>query len=129
MIGLDTNILLRAVLNDDVVQSPIARGILARLTVEEPGFVSIVTVVEFAWSLRSRYKKPQEAIRAAFEALLRNPTIVFSNRDFVNAAVVTKEHDFADALLHAECRHAGCKTIFTFDSSALRHADFQPAGA
>lgn len=128
MIGLDTNILLRAVLDDDPEQTPVARRILRSLTSEKPGFICTVTVLEFAWTMRARYKKPKEAVRAAFDALLRNPAIVFSNRVIINDAVQDVTLDFADALLRAECENAGCETILTFDKGALVHPRFQPAG-
>jgi predicted nucleic acid-binding protein len=47
MIGLDTNILVRYLTQGDPIQSPMAREIIERrLTEENPGFVSIVAMVE-----------------------------------------------------------------------------------
>ena len=57
MIGLDTNILVRYLTQDDPIQSPKAREIIERrLTEENPGFVSIVAMVETVWVLDRAYK-------------------------------------------------------------------------
>ena len=52
MIGLDTNILVRYLAQDDPLQSPIATEIMeARITEENPGFISAVAMVETVWVL------------------------------------------------------------------------------
>lgn len=129
MIGLDTNLLLRAALNDDPVQSPVARQVFSSLTPERPGFVSLVAILEFAWTLRARLRQPQEAIRKAVYGLWVNPAVVISNRALVGAALLNTRIDFADALLAAENRHAGCTATLTFDKGALADSHFQAAGA
>ena len=66
MIGLDTNVLIRHVTQDDPAQSPRASALIeGRLTEEEPGFVSIVTLAETAWVLDRVYKYPHDQIAAA----------------------------------------------------------------
>jgi predicted nucleic-acid-binding protein len=52
MIGLDTNVLLRYLVQDDPVQSARATEIItSQLTEQEPGFVSLVTILEAVWGL------------------------------------------------------------------------------
>ena len=71
MIGLDTNVLLRYLVQDDPVQSPRATEIITRrLTEEEPGFISLVTILEVVWVLKSLYKRSREEIANAIEMLL-----------------------------------------------------------
>ena len=55
MIGLDTNVLVRYVTQDDPVQSPKASALIESLTTVSPGFVSLVSVVELVWVLQSCY--------------------------------------------------------------------------
>jgi predicted nucleic-acid-binding protein len=56
MIGLDTNILVRYLAEDDPVQSPKAREIIERrLTEADPGFISVVTIAETVWVLDRAY--------------------------------------------------------------------------
>ena len=50
MIGLDTNVLVRYIMQDDARQSLSATKLMESLTVDEPGFVSLVSVVELGWS-------------------------------------------------------------------------------
>jgi predicted nucleic-acid-binding protein len=128
MIGLDSNILLRAALGDDAGQSAVARHIMSSLTPETPGHVSLAVLLEFAWTLRVR-KTPADAVRRAVETLLGNPAILFANREIVSAAVLASHLDFPDAIIAAENRHAGCKFTLTFDQGALADPHFQAAGA
>jgi predicted nucleic-acid-binding protein len=56
MIGLDTNILVRYLVQDDAIQSPRATQIIEhQLTEEQPGFISLVTMVETVWVLDRFY--------------------------------------------------------------------------
>ena len=55
MTGLDTNILIRYLVQDDPIQSPKATAIFGRLTEANPGFVSLVAIVETAWVLERAY--------------------------------------------------------------------------
>ena len=58
MIGLDTNLLLRYLAQDDAIQSPKATQIVEqRLSNEDPGFVSLVTILEIVWVLRRIYNR------------------------------------------------------------------------
>lgn len=129
MIGLDTNVLLRAALNDHPEQSPVARAVISSLTPERPGFLSLVVILEFAWTLRAHYRQPQAAIRKAIYGLWSNPAVVISNRAIVTDAMLNARIDFADGLLAAENQHAGCTATLTFDKGALADPHFQPAGA
>jgi len=58
MIGLDTDVLLRYMVQDDPTQSPKATEIIERRgTKEDPGFVSLVSILEIVWVLGSLYKR------------------------------------------------------------------------
>ena len=52
MIGLDTNVIVRHLADDDPIQSPIAHTCFENLSPDDPGFISIVTMVEVHWVLR-----------------------------------------------------------------------------
>ena len=72
MIGLDTNILVRYLAQDDPVQSPLATDIVEfRLTEENPGFISIVAMVETVWVLDRAYGLADDEIAAALERMLQ----------------------------------------------------------
>lgn len=71
MIGLDTNVLVRYVTQDDPVQSPKASELIESLTSVSPGFVSLVSVVELVWVLQSCYPSAKSDVVTVLETLLR----------------------------------------------------------
>ena len=84
MIGLDTNILVRFLTQDDPAQSAIADDIFAhRLTSQEPGFVSVVAMAEVAWVLQRSYRIPDAAIAAAIERMLQTENLVIEREQEV----------------------------------------------
>ncbi|HEX2555601.1 MAG TPA: type II toxin-antitoxin system VapC family toxin [Microvirga sp.] len=130
MIGLDSNILLRALTEDDPVQTPVAARILTDLTPERPGYVNLLVLAETAWSLARRYKAERETILEAVEGLLESRSIVVAERAAVIAGVElarSGEFDFADALIAVLNRQAGCDTTLTFDAKASKTSLFTPA--
>lgn len=123
MIGLDTNILLRAVLNDDPVQSPAARRLLQGLGSERQGFVNIPVLMEFFWVLRSRYRLPQARLAASIRDLLEVEHLEFEALDVLGRALTMYEGgiaDFPDAIIAMRNRELGTTTTFTFDERAAR---------
>ncbi|MGL5909154.1 MAG: PIN domain-containing protein, partial [Phycicoccus sp.] len=56
MIGLDTNVVVRYLVQDDPDQSAVASTLVDGLTDTDPGYLSLVTVVEIYWVLRRAYR-------------------------------------------------------------------------
>ena len=76
MIGLDTNVLLRYLVQDHPVQSSCATEIITRrLTEEEPGFVSLVTILEVVWVLKNLYKRSRQEVANDIEMVLAADTL------------------------------------------------------
>ena len=129
MIGLDTNILVRYLAQDDPVQSPRATDLIEfRLTGENPGFISIVAMVETVWVLDRAYGLADDEIATALERLLQADTLMVENEQEVFTAMIAlKEGDgsFADALIGALGVKAGCARTLTFDKTALKLPGFQ----
>ena len=72
MMGLDTNVLLRYLAQDDPRQSRRATEIVERrLTEQEPGFVSLVTILEVAWVLKSLFKRSRHEIAERYRDAAR----------------------------------------------------------
>jgi predicted nucleic-acid-binding protein len=128
MIGLDTNILVRYLVQDDAVQSPQATEIVERrLTEREPGYVSVVAMAETVWVLQRTYRLGNPAIAAIVEGLLRTDVLVIESEQEVFAAMIALKDgrgSFADALIGALDTKAGCSRTLTFDQSALRLPGF-----
>jgi predicted nucleic-acid-binding protein len=129
MIGLDTNILVRYLAQDDPVQSAKATGIIEkRLTEEEPGFISLVTIAETVWVLERLYDQSPQEIAQQIERMLQSDTLSLQNEQEVFTAMValkTGRGSFADALIGALGTWAGCSSTLTFDKKAARLAGFE----
>ncbi len=121
MIGLDANILLRATLNDDPVQSPLAQKFLHSLDEQRPGFVNIPVIMEFFWVLRSRYKLPHARLAGTMRNLLEVEHIEFEALETIGKAIAIYESriaDFPDAVIAMRNNELGADKTVTFD----RHA-------
>ncbi len=129
MIGLDTNILVRYLAQDDSIQSPLATDILEfRLSQGNPGFISIVAIVETVWVLDRAYGFADDEIAVALERVLQADTLVVENEQEVfTATIALKEGrgSFADALIGALGVKAGCSSTLTFDKTAVRLPGFE----
>jgi predicted nucleic-acid-binding protein len=127
MIGLDTNVLVRYFTQDDPIQSPRAIELIERLDEDNPGFVSVVAMVEMAWVLERAYGLVDQELAAIIERLLQAPVLVIEDEvEVFTALTALKEGrgDFADALLGGLGQRAGCSVTFTFDHRAARLPGF-----
>jgi predicted nucleic-acid-binding protein len=123
MIGLDTNVLVRYIMQDEDRQSALATRLVESLTVEAPGFLPTVAVVELAWVLSSAYELERAQLVDALEALLRTKEIVVERAETVWRAlhVFGRSHaDFADCLIERSASAAGCDRTMTFDRAAVK---------
>jgi predicted nucleic-acid-binding protein len=124
MIGLDTNLLLRYLAQDDPAQSPRATDIIERLlTEQEPGFVSLVSILEVVWVLKSLFKRSRLEIANDIEMLLAADTLEVQNEQEVYHAVVALRNGtgaFEDALIGSLGIWRGCSATLTFDQDAAR---------
>ena len=128
MIGLDTNILVRYLTEDDSVQSAKATEIIEqRLTASNRGFVSIVTMAEIVWVLDRAYGLSDKEITAAIERMLQVEVLLIENEQEVFAAMIALKRGqgaFADALIAELGAKAGCTHTLSFDKKALRLPGF-----
>jgi predicted nucleic-acid-binding protein len=131
MIGLDTNILVRYLTQDDSTQSPEAREIIERrLTEENPGFISIVAMVETVWVLERAYELTTQEIVAAVERMLQTDVLVVENEQEVFTAMIALKEgqgSFADAVIAALGARSGCSCTLTFARKARRLPGFEIA--
>jgi predicted nucleic-acid-binding protein len=129
MIGLDTNILIRYLTQDDPVQSVKATEILERrLTPKNPGFVSIVAMVETVWVLDRAYGLTAQDIATVVERLLQVEVLTIEKEQEVFTAMVALKRgrgSFADALIAQLGVRAGCTRTLTFDQKAVRLRGFE----
>lgn len=125
MIGLDTNVIIRYIMQDDPQQSAQATRTIEKLSTDEPGFIPIVATVELAWVLDACYSLSRNQIGDALEALLRTKELVVDRAESVSRATRTfraTKANLADCLIAACADAAGCAHTTTFDRGAARHA-------
>jgi len=129
MKGLDTNVLVRYLIQDDPIQSPQATTVIERqFTPQNPAFVSLITIMETVWVLGSVYGIPDSDIVRAVEKLLQADTLTVQNEQQVFTAMIalrTGHGSFADALIGAVGIWAGCDATLTFDKKSLRLGGFE----
>lgn len=123
MIGLDTNVLVRHVTRDDQDQAEIAGRFLSTLTREDPGFVSLATLLEVVWTLNRTYKLELGSISRFIHGLLTSEQIIVQAPDVVRRALdhaLDTPGGFADAVIGLLGIDAGCDYTVTFDKRAAR---------
>jgi predicted nucleic-acid-binding protein len=115
-IAVDTNILVRAVVQDDLKQGEAA----SRMVKAETLAVGISCLCEFAWVLRAAYGFGPSAIAAAIRELLAAVNVE-TNRPAVEAglAVLDAGGDFADGVIAYEGRWLGGELFVSFDAKAV----------
>jgi predicted nucleic-acid-binding protein len=125
MIGLDTNVLVRYIMQDDAKQSPKASKLIESLDSDNPGYISLVSVVELYWVLTLGYALTGQQVAQALEAILRTKAFMVERADQVLRALRVFESgkaDFADCLIERSASSAGCGQTMTFDVGASKHA-------
>jgi predicted nucleic-acid-binding protein len=124
VIGVDTNVLVRYIMQDDRVQSRLATAMLDALTPERPAYVSAVALAETSWVLSSTYGAPRSELAEAIEALLDADALVVEHAASARRALVACRSgaDFADAFIAAINQQAGCGESVTFDKDAAKRA-------
>lgn len=125
MIGLDTNVLVRYIMQDDAKQSAKANRLIDALDANHPGFVAVVSVIELFWVLTTCYSLTRQQFAQALETMLRSKQLLIERSDQVMRALRTFEEgkaDFADCLIARCADSAGCQQTMTFDVGAAKHA-------
>jgi predicted nucleic-acid-binding protein len=131
MTGLDTNVLVRYIMQDDAKQAAQATALVESLSTEAPGFVPTVALVELAWVLSSCFELSREQLADALEALMRTKEIVVERADTAWRAVRAfrgGSADFADCLIERSAAAAGCSKTVTFDRAAAKSAGMTLVG-
>lgn len=136
MIAIDTNVLLRYLLQDDEKQANKATKLILGT---ESVLITDVVLTETIWTLKGkRYRLSKEQIIDVIHALFAEPNLTFEDcqavwgalKDFTNAKPIkssgkTKQADFPDALIvnkskrHGQLNKDEISTIYTFDKAAL----------
>jgi predicted nucleic-acid-binding protein len=125
MIGLDTNILVRFVAQDDPVNSPRANTIMKSLSVEEPGWIAVTAIAEFTGVMTRTFQISRADIYSMLDMFLTWPEIVIEQADLVRKAAnlfVLGTAEFTDYLVACSGHAAGCTHTLTFDRKSAKSA-------
>ncbi|MGP8250420.1 MAG: PIN domain-containing protein [Terracidiphilus sp.] len=121
MIALDTNILVRFIVQDDPIQCRQTDELMATLSPSEPGWISFAVVMELVWVLTKIYRLGQPAIVPILTGLLDRDEFDIQHRATLQKALDlyrTQNADFDDCLIAESARAAGCAKTLTFDKKA-----------
>lgn len=123
MIALDTNVLVRFLVQDDADQARMANALFEQLSGSAPGFVSREALVELVWVLERAYGYAGRDIAAALDGLLSAIELVIEAADDVGQAVERYRNEgfgFADLMIASAAKRVGARELVTFDRKAAR---------
>jgi predicted nucleic-acid-binding protein len=129
VIGLDTNVIVRYLAQDDAKQSAVATRFIERaLSTESPGYITNVTLCEVVWVLAECYGADRARIRAVLEGLLASKQLALEEADLVWKALRAwgaSSADFSDALVGQIVSARGGGRTVTFDRAAAKLPGFE----
>ncbi len=128
MIGLDTNVILRYVMQDDPKQAEVVNRVFENdISETNPAFIGSVVLVETCWTLKSFYKVESTGILEMIENFLIAPELSLENRELTWQALQHAKGgsvDFVDALIGCISVAHGCDFTLTFDKKASNGVNF-----
>lgn len=123
MIGVDTNVLLRLLIDDHREQSAKARTFFAERSARDPAYVSATVLAELIWLLRRRFHYSNEDILGALRAMASTEEMRLEHgsllRTFLNSPG-RKASDVADAMIGWSAMNANCEKVVTFDKRSAK---------
>jgi len=132
LIGLDTNVVIRYLVQDDKKQSAAAtRFIEKSLTTDVPGYINHITLCEIVWVLQRCYGVTKPRLRDIIEGLLTTKQLIVENVEIAWKALRVYDAnsaDFCDALISQANIHSGCEHTVTFDKKAASLSGFDLLG-
>ena len=114
MIGLDTNILVRLVVNDDAEQVALAGKLIDSLATQGPGYISTTVVVELCWVLSSHYKYSRAQIAEVLTNILATSEFLVEHREAMAQAVAIYQAstaELADCVIGCVARGWGANLL------------------
>ena len=129
MIGIDTNVLVRYIVQDDPKQSKIATKLIeSRLSIADKGFISSIVLCEVVWVLKRLYRQTKDRLLLVVKAILEAEAFEVEHRDCVWRAYYDFDEglaDFSDYYLARIDKSCGASFTVTFDERAQKHRLFK----
>lgn len=123
MIALDTNVVVRFLVQDDAEQARLATEVIDQLSDAVPGFVCREVLVELVWVLERAYRLGRAEIAGALDGLMASTELIIEGADDIGPALELYRNDgfgFANLMIAAAGRRAGAGELVTFDRKAAR---------
>jgi len=124
VIGIDTNVLVRYIAQDDAAQSARATRLLEQeCSPANPGFVGLIVLLELVWVSESCYDASRAEIAEMLRRILGIRQLVVQEAEIAWKALrlfESSKADFADCLIERIASAVGCTAVMTFDKSAAR---------
>jgi predicted nucleic-acid-binding protein len=123
MNAVDTNVLVRYLVRDDLEQHTKAADFLNKRAVDDPAYVSLIVVIESVWVLRRLYRYSREQIHFVLVRLLETAELAFEEEEYLSTLLNREagmKGDIADQLIVFAAAKAGCSRTVTFDRSAAK---------
>ncbi len=128
MIALDTNVLVRFLVEDDEEQCRRATRLIEdAVEHNEELYISDIVMCETVWVLTSAYRFSRSGVAEVLSRLLRAKQVAFASTDRLARALDAFRNgkgDFADYLIREHAAAAGCSTVVTFDKPLLKERGF-----
>jgi len=127
MIGIDTNVLIRYLVQDDPKQSAQSTVLIEQqCSLSSPGFLSDIVLCELVWVLTGAYKYDKDLVIEVMEQILVTAELSVKNENVVRKAIndyKSGNADFSDYLIVNNNQQSGCVKTYTFDKKLLQHGE------
>lgn len=123
MIGVDTNVLLRLLVEDNSDQYAKSRAFFSERTARDPAFISATVLAELIWLLRRRFGYTNEDIMRALRTMNQSAEFRFEHGEKLRAFLAETDRvpsNVADAMISWSCMAAKCEKVVTFDKKSAR---------
>jgi len=128
MIAIDTNVMVRYVVQDDPILASVASRIINNALARQDAIhLSVIVLCECFWVLKTRYHFPKPHLLRFLETLQGEAGFHVENRSVLRKALEDYRKgpgDFADHLIGHMAHAQGCSTTYTFDQGLKQSANF-----
>jgi predicted nucleic-acid-binding protein len=132
VIALDTNVIVRLIVQDDLRQASLVERLIQQASeAEEACFIGDPVLCELEWVLEKSYGAKRADILAAMQELAAREVFSFEDPETFRWALTVYQEskaDFSDALIGGRAKARGARTTYTFDRALARQEGFSLLG-
>jgi predicted nucleic-acid-binding protein len=129
--GIDTNILVRYLVQDEPKQSKLATNFILSRREERSFFINCIVLCELVWVLESSYKYNRKTIAGVLEKILQTKQFEIENLVSVQRALsayIENNSDFSDYLITEINYLNDCSETYSFDKKGIKLKNFKSLG-